>query len=131
MKLYLIRHISALSQKKNVLVQNQIINKVKFDGIHSLDNDERHLEILAEDTIMGVKQFKTKRKKQTKSFEVEDILLQQHILPTLVTANLECHYFVEVHFKHKGLIGSSEQIPPLVFPVKIISQDFNEKLLEG
>lgn len=60
------------------------------------------------------------------ALEAEDIVLQNHMLPSVSTNLIKCFYFLELQFDHGGL--ATNDIPKIVLPIFVFPQEITEDL---
>ena len=58
--------------------------------------------------------------------EAEDIVLQNHMLPSAHTNLVQCFYCLELSFDHSGL-GTTD-IPKIILPIFVFPQEITEDL---
>jgi hypothetical protein len=58
--------------------------------------------------------------------EAEDVVIQNHLLPSVHTNLIQCFYFLELQFDHGGL--GTNDIPKIVLPIFVFPQEITEDL---
>ena len=120
-KVALKRHISAQDSNGNQFTDTVKVLKGEFHGVHAGHREERVL-------TLDLKKYHNKEKeyldeyiskpKKRHPLTLEDIKLAGELLPTTRCQLIQCNYFVQVKFSHKGFTLGSK-IPPAVMNVNI------------
>lgn len=109
------------SHAKTFLDQITIIKRT-YPGIAAGTKEEKYLSLNLKDIINENKFTKKhlKRKSKKKPVKPEDIAMSELLLPTTKCGLIQCNYFLEVHFEHKGITLGSK-IPPAILPLTIVA----------
>jgi len=123
----LVRSIEYLSLPTKTEYIYDVLNEETFYGVQARKYEEKTLQLMLCDKKSGTREIVKENKWNSKEFELEDIVLQNYLPPSVNATLVKCHYFIELSFVHNAVTFVNE-IPKIIFPIYLFAPEVTEYL---
>ncbi len=102
------------------------MNEELYPGCAANVMEEKTVQIVLNETLLKNKKVTNTHMLKQTALEPEDVVMQNHMMPSVHTNLIQCFYFLELEFDHGGL--GTNNIPKVILPIFVFPMDVSEDL---